>query len=55
MKKFDLKPNFKLLLQIDSALDQDLVLDELDLSNCNMGPMELKVLAEAAFSAFNFK
>jgi hypothetical protein len=41
-----LKPIPKLLNHIDEALDDDHVLETLDLSNCNIGEVELKGLGK---------
>mmetsp|Transcript_1381 Transcript_1381/g.4954 ORF Transcript_1381/g.4954 Transcript_1381/m.4954 type:complete len:920 (-) Transcript_1381:54-2813(-) len=54
-KRNDISINIDVLLQIDEALDQDLVLDALDVSECGMGPPALYAFASALSTAFDYQ
>lgn len=46
--------NRKLLMQVDNAIDQDLVLEELDLSRCGLTSEQLRVFVDAIANAFEY-
>jgi len=53
-KKHEIKMNRKLLMQVDNAIDQDLVLESLDLSRCNLLPEDLRIFVDAVAKAFEY-
>lgn len=54
-KRNNISINIDVLLQIDDALDQDLVLDALDISDCGMGPAALFAFSSALSTAFEYR
>merc|ERR1712137_721399 len=53
-KKKEISMNRKLLMQVDNAIDQDLVLEELDLSRCGLTSEQLRVFVDAIANAFEY-
>ena len=54
-KKKDIPMNRKLLMQVDNAIDQELVLETLDLSRCNLGPDDLRLIIDAIGKALEYE
>jgi len=53
-KKKEITMNRKLLMQVDNAIDQDLVLETLDLSRSGLLPDDLRLFVDAVAKAFEY-
>ena len=55
IKKLESQPHLGLLTQIDTAVDQDLVLDILDLSDSGFTSTDLRILSDAISTAHDYE